>query len=74
MQAAEPNNARPVYGREASIWPVYLSDGTRIAARGGPFYVDANWQIPTHYQYGADKLDLAKRALAELREQQSKGE
>lgn len=62
MSAFEPNNTRPTYGREVSIWPVWLADGTRTAGRGGPFYKGNAWQIDTRYEYGPDKFDLSRFA------------
>ena len=54
---SEPNKPRVTFGREVSIWPVFLADGTAISAASEPAAKGDTWTLAPSFTYPAANLD-----------------
>lgn len=57
VAVTEPAQPRYTFGREVSIWPTFVADGTAIAASSGPAAKGESWTITPAYTYPMVNLD-----------------
>lgn len=49
-------NPTDLFARSYSSLPVYVDDGVKIAAKGGPTIMGEVWNVDTRYEYGVENL------------------
>ena len=57
VSVTEPAQPRYTFGREFSIFPLFVADGVRLSAASGPAFKGEAWTIAPSYTYPIANLD-----------------